>query len=95
MLAHRVEGSEHEHLPIAWAHPSKKQLHVEQSLYGARGMIEVVAMNRFLGGVKKEEGRGYIGVIVALQHALSRGNVVRLAGALLILLRVGGVANDV
>ncbi|GAA5999425.1 GMC family oxidoreductase [Rhodotorula paludigena] len=75
MLAHRVEGSEHEHLPIAWAHPSKKQLHVEQSLYGARGMIEVVAMNRFLGGVKKEEGRGYIGVIVALQHALSRGNV--------------------
>ncbi|GJN88302.1 hypothetical protein Rhopal_001267-T1 [Rhodotorula paludigena] len=75
MLAHRVEDSEHEHLPIAWARPSKKQLHVEQSLYGARGMIEVVAMTRFLGGVKKEEGRGYIGVIVALQHALSRGNV--------------------
>jgi len=54
------------------------QLKVEQGLYEARGKIEIVAMNRFLGGAKCEAGRSYIGVIAALQHALSRGSVVRL-----------------
>ncbi|KPV76126.1 uncharacterized protein RHOBADRAFT_49619 [Rhodotorula graminis WP1] len=54
---------------------SARQLQVEQGLYEARGKLEIVAMNRFLGGTKYEPGRSYIGVIAALQHALSRGSV--------------------
>ncbi|GAA5851239.1 hypothetical protein JCM9279_007495 [Rhodotorula babjevae] len=54
---------------------SPRQLEVEQGLYEARGKLEIVAMNRFLLGNKREAGRSYIGVIAALQHALSRGSV--------------------
>ncbi|BGP46331.1 hypothetical protein JCM10450v2_002173 [Rhodotorula kratochvilovae] len=54
---------------------SRAQLKVEQGLYEVRGKVEVVAMNRYVGGVRHEEGRSYIGVIAALQHALSRGSV--------------------
>ncbi|GAA5860685.1 hypothetical protein JCM8547_005500 [Rhodosporidiobolus lusitaniae] len=64
-----------ERLEIAADKGRKKMLEVEKEHYHARGAIEITAMNKFLGGTKFEKGRSYIGMICALQHALSRGHV--------------------
>ncbi|GAA6054180.1 hypothetical protein JCM3770_002819 [Rhodotorula araucariae] len=53
----------------------RAQLKVERGLYEVRGKVEIVALNRFIGGAMREDGRSYIGVVAALQHALSRGSV--------------------
>ncbi|GAA5859125.1 hypothetical protein JCM1840_003763 [Sporobolomyces johnsonii] len=53
----------------------KKVRRAERALYGQRGCIEIIAMNKYLGGPKFEKGASYVGVIAGLQHPLSRGHV--------------------
>ncbi|GAA5971697.1 hypothetical protein JCM11641_000688 [Rhodosporidiobolus odoratus] len=52
-----------------------KMLKIEQDNYEKRAAIEVIAMNKYLGGPPLEKGASYIGMIAGVQHALSRGHV--------------------
>ncbi|GAA6012440.1 hypothetical protein JCM10207_007087 [Rhodosporidiobolus poonsookiae] len=67
-----VRGERHE---IAADRGRRKMLKIEQENYPKRAIVEVIAMNKFLGGTKYKKGDCYIGMIIALQHALSRGSV--------------------